>query len=408
EPQPDGKLLLSAAGGDGSGNLSRTAAVRATASGALDPSFGSGGVISTTIPSAPNTVGASVLQPDGRLVIAAAVGQPSSFFDRFALLRLTAYSAPSAALEATPPSGPSPLQTSLSTVGSSDPDGDIQVWRIAFGDGSPDATGSGLPPASIAHTYASEGMHTASLTLTDNTGLSSQATAVITVDKLGRVFYFAEGTVRPGFVEYITLQNPGAGPVDATLEFQAADDGGNVVALAPAEAPIAAASRSTFSVNDYVAAQGISAPLNVSVRVTSPSPIVAERPMYFAADPALGTVVDGGTDMVGAPALSTTFNFAEGTIRPGFVEYLTLQNPGLTGASAQLAFPATNDGGAAVSVPGLTMPVPAGGRVTLNVGTYLAGLGVPTPINLSVAVQSSQPILVERPLYFAADPGVGV
>ena len=73
-----------------------------------------------------------------------------------------------------------------------------------------------------------------------------------------------------------------------------------------------------------------------------------------------------------------------------------------------MAFPATNDGGAAVSVPGLTMPVPAGGRVTLNVGTYLAGLGVPTPINLSVAVQSSQPILVERPLYFAADPGVGV
>jgi hypothetical protein len=28
---------------------------------------------------------------------------------------------------------------------------------------------------------------------------------------------------------------------------------------------------------------------------------VVERPVYFAADPALGTVVDGGTDAVGYP-----------------------------------------------------------------------------------------------------------
>src|SRR5439155_2550031 len=52
--------------------------------------------------------------------------------------------------------------------------------------------------------------------------------------------YFAEGTVRPGFVEYLTLQNPGASDAVATLQFQAADDGGvpfslpdDVVALPP-------------------------------------------------------------------------------------------------------------------------------------------------------------------------------
>jgi hypothetical protein len=134
---------------------------------------------------------------------------------------------------------------------------------------------------------------------------------------------------------------------------------------------------------------------------------VAERPLYFAADPALGSMVDGGTVVIGAPAAASSFSFAEGTVRPGFVEYLTLQNPGTTDASVTLAFQASNDLGAAVSVPPKVLTVPANTRQTVNVNQHLSDNAVPTPINLSVKVTSTQPIVAERPLYFAADPALG-
>ena len=55
----------------------------------------------------------------------------------------------------------------------------------------------------------------------------------------------------------------------------------------------------TVDVNSYLASRGLTTPLNISVRVTSDQPIVAERPVYFSADPGLGTVVDGATTVVG-------------------------------------------------------------------------------------------------------------
>src|SRR5438309_4619385 len=112
---------------------------------------------------------------------------------------------------------------------------------------------------------------------------------------------FAEGTVRPGFVEYMTLQNAGAEPAAVTLSFQAADDAGAPVAVAPKVLSLPAASRSTVNVNDYIAGLGITAPVNLSVAVSADHPIAAERPMYFAADPALGRTVDGGPTWRRAP-----------------------------------------------------------------------------------------------------------
>ena len=103
--------------------------------------------------------------------------------------------------------------------------------------------------------------------------------------------------MRPGFVEYLTLQNPGATPATATLTFQASDDGNVPVALPDKAVAVPALSRVTVRLNDFV--QG---PLNVSVKVTSTEPVVVERPMYFAADPALGQQVDGGTVVVGVPS----------------------------------------------------------------------------------------------------------
>ncbi len=125
---------------------------------------------------------------------------------------------------------------------------------------------------------------------------------------------FAEGTVRPGFLEYLTLQNASTETARAAISFQASDDQGARVGLSPTIVSIPAMSRSTFNVSQYVASSDVSGPLNVSAKVTSDVPLLVERPMYFSADPALGQVIDGGTDVIGSsPSLSSSF--AEGTVR---------------------------------------------------------------------------------------------
>ncbi len=77
---------------------------------------------------------------------------------------------PVAALDTTDGSGPAPLQVTFTTEGTTDALRAITAWSLNFGDGSPPATGSGAPPATIAHTYAA-GQFTAVLTVSDGSGL---------------------------------------------------------------------------------------------------------------------------------------------------------------------------------------------------------------------------------------------
>jgi uncharacterized delta-60 repeat protein len=63
--QPDGKILLS---GNAFTNTPLTATVRLLATGALDPTFGDGGISEQTVA---NGVNAIALQPDGKVVLAA-------------------------------------------------------------------------------------------------------------------------------------------------------------------------------------------------------------------------------------------------------------------------------------------------------------------------------------------------
>jgi hypothetical protein len=95
-------------------------------------------------------------------------------------------------------------------------------------------------------------------------------------------------------------------------------------------------------------------------------------------------------------------------VRAGFVEYVTIGNPGMSAAAVSITFQGANDAGAAVAVAPTTLSVPAGGRRTLNVSSYVASIGAPTPLNLSLKVTSDKPVVCERPIYFSADPGLGI
>jgi PKD repeat protein len=83
---------------------------------------------------------------------------------------------PTAAASASPTSGNAPLPVAFSSSGSADPDGQIVRYAWNFGDGSTSTA------ANPSHTYSAAGVYTATLTVTDNDGLSDSASIQITVN----------------------------------------------------------------------------------------------------------------------------------------------------------------------------------------------------------------------------------
>jgi PKD repeat protein len=82
-------------------------------------------------------------------------------------------SPPVAVVSAIPTSGYAPLTVSFDGGSSTDSDGSISAYGWNFGDGT---TGSG---ASVSHAYNAVGSYTATLTVTDNSGLQNSATQAI-------------------------------------------------------------------------------------------------------------------------------------------------------------------------------------------------------------------------------------
>jgi glucose/arabinose dehydrogenase len=83
---------------------------------------------------------------------------------------------PNADADVSPTSGPAPLDVSFDGSGSSDPEDGLLTYDWDFGDGSSHAT-----EAAVDHTYASAGVYTARLTVTDPGGKSDSLTVRIDV-----------------------------------------------------------------------------------------------------------------------------------------------------------------------------------------------------------------------------------
>lgn len=92
---------------------------------------------------------------------------------------------PVAALSPSPATVETHQTVTFSTAGTSDPDGmaDLASWSLSYGDGGPTLSGSGAPPATFTHAYSTSGAYVASLAVTDRTGLTSTATANVTVNR---------------------------------------------------------------------------------------------------------------------------------------------------------------------------------------------------------------------------------
>ncbi len=194
-------------------------------------------------------------------------------------------------------------------------------------------------------------------------------------------YLFAEGYTGAGFDEYLTLYSPhesgGDDGTDITLNclFQGGEEKAFPVHLDPDR-------RHTLSINQLVG-EG----KDVSLEISSDEPFLAERPMYFNY---LG-VCRGGHVSKGVDAPGTHWYLAEGTVYYGFHTYLCLMNPGEEAASVEVDFVYTVDGFEVTEQYAL----PPRSRMTLRVGASPGYFG-----DVSFEIDASQPIAVERPLYY--------
>ena len=205
-------------------------------------------------------------------------------------------------------------------------------------------------------------------------------------------FYFAEGTTLDGFREYLLLANAGPNAVDVAVTYFF-DDGS---APLPTSVSVAPGSRTTVDVVTVVGPNRT----GVSIGISAPAPVVAERSIFFAHTFSVGDV-NGSHSVLGARAPRTSWAFAEGSTLPGFQEYVTLQNPGTAPATVTLAY-GIEGGGSQTS----TVVVPEGQRRTVDVNA-----DIPNVTGHSTRVTSDQPILAERPMYFrraVSDDGVEI
>lgn len=189
-------------------------------------------------------------------------------------------------------------------------------------------------------------------------------------------FFFAEGTTRPGFEEWLLVMNPGGGEVTLEARFFS-PQGEHTQSFT-----ISPRSRISIPVNDTVPWQD-----DVSVILDASAPVAAERMLYFTR----GRGLNGGSLAPGTDAPSRLNYFPEGSVRPGFEEYLALFNPSSmvsAGVVVELHGGGGKAGEAAFTVPPL-------GRVTARVNDL-----VPEG-DYSAVLRSSSPVVAERSEYFA-------
>ena len=225
-----------------------------------------------------------------------------------------------------------------------------------------------------------EALDIANVTFTSAGDPSKSASSVLTTTASTTWlsgFYFAEGTTRANFQEYLCLGNSGDHAANAKVTYMFTDG-----TTQDANYTVPANSRYTVDVNSVVGAGK-----DLSLRILADSTdIVAERPMYFNYN---GTWT-GGHDAVGATAPNPKWYFAEGNTLPEFDEYITVLNPG--DAAANLTFHYMVEGQGKKDVPG---QVGAHSRATFKTKDQI-GDGK----HVSLYLESDQPVVAERPMYF--------
>lgn len=214
-------------------------------------------------------------------------------------------------------------------------------------------------------------------------------------------WFFGEGTLLSGWYEFLTLYNPGAAPATATVDY--------LLEEAPQQTRtyvVQGGTRRTVQVFTAGPDEGVgrdataAVSKGVSLKVTATSDVVAERPMYAAANQGSDAVILDGHDAVGSagPTACSTFPvwFASEPSR----SYLTLANNGSAPVTVDLR---VLDGDPAHRSP-VPVAVPEKARKTV----YLNDLPTQgSSAGLEVTGQNGAAVIAELPFYLGTGPGPG-
>jgi hypothetical protein len=230
--------------------------------------------------------------------------------------------------------------------------------------------------------YASPQTLTGFLTLTDPHAdvVTTFTPVTVVLANVAKTWYFGEGYTGAGFSEFLTLANPNSAAAAVQVSYLL-DVGAPLVKTYS----VPANNRATVYVNGEVPAGR-----GVSMVVSANLPIVAERPMYFTYTGHGGLAIPGGTDVLGATALGTQYDFGYLDTAGVHDTFLTILNPQSAPLSVTIHY-YPSAGGAPTTV---LHSVPAHSRGTV----FVASEGLPAG-RYGALVTLSAPGLVERPMY---------
>src|SRR5579875_415279 len=224
--------------------------------------------------------------------------------------------------------------------------------------------------------------------------LTSYANGTLLPGPISSTWYFAEGKVGQGFIEWLTIQNPD--PVNScSVKIQYLLTTGTVTI----NRTVNPKSRYTASVNSDLGTPPSSSSYktdSIIVTVNNPTTcfgVVAERPIYFTNF--FGE--SSGSVVMGTVTPAKVFYFADMPTVKGSDSFITILNP--PGGSTATVTATYYAGGKQVG-SAQTTTVTGGRRQTIN----------PPPMSQRVIaiVTSTQPVVVERPTYFSSFPAGSV
>jgi uncharacterized delta-60 repeat protein len=177
--QPNGRIVLTG-GATSIGSQAEYLIARFMPDGALDPSFGNGGVVQrqfglTGTPLQSIATG-GVWQADGKLTMAGVASDNGSNKLQFLTTRLIATTPPTAAFNA-PSSGTPGQALGFDASPSTDADGSIAGASWDFGDGG---KADGM---NVTHAYGTPGTFTVTLTVADDNAVTATTSKTVTITK---------------------------------------------------------------------------------------------------------------------------------------------------------------------------------------------------------------------------------
>lgn len=268
----------------------------------------------------------------------------------------------------------------LSTTGTTDPDGEIASWFITWGDGGPSDGGTGPPPATLQHTYVGAGTFPVALTVTDNGVPPQQATAsmpiVVQAPAPGNPpvtsFALSSGTfLDDSFVFAIDGSDPELGALTWDLDY--GDGSTHAIGIA-ADLP-------TTRAHNYSAVGSYTAVF----RVTDTENLTTTKTLTVA------VVNAPGPDPVNvSPVISLSYTSGQFTSEPFVLTVLEVYDPDGSVVSWDMDF-----GDGTPHSPAAGVPPPTFSHVYATAGTYTPVLQVTD--NGGLIGSSSVTVVVQSP-----------